>query len=397
MPEGNAVWSPDGDYLAYVQDQPDRREVFVGRTSRGPSSQGAVQRATWFSHDASPAWSPDGNCLAYISHQHTNFDREYLLVQELGGKTDSRTLFATPRKILEGWSIRGPLSWAGGEDVLLGQPVQDFVPVVDDAFLVGPTGPSAGSEAVAPSLLADPFTDLEEIEAPNARLNSQLVDSYRSLRDEVKRVTGLDFLAELSDMWRGIDAVVDGNNHSAYASWHKAGRAFDTLFDFRNNAGLPLMEVVRENIGGETYWRIFLKAARQDGSLGMPLKVHPWDLSGRARRQHPKDGGTWKPIPYGYYVDVSEIIRRGGWERISAIDRREFSWRWHFLAIEYWHHQRRDGLTWYQAMQQVYPLERLEELFDWQLLERQGEEPYSLFNNGVPRPVTGAVWRDIRP
>ena len=131
--------------------------------------------------------------------------------------------------------------------------------------------------------------------------------------------------------------------------------------------------------------------------MGMPLKVHPWDLSGSARRKHPKDGGTWKPIPYGYYVDVTRIIRHGGWERISAVDRREFSWRWHFLAIEYWHHQWRDALSWYEAMEGVYPSQRVTSLYTWKDLVRQGEKPYNLLINGVPIPSTATEWWDIHP
>ena len=131
--------------------------------------------------------------------------------------------------------------------------------------------------------------------------------------------------------------------------------------------------------------------------MGMPMKVHPWDLSGQARRRYPKDGGTFKSIPYGYYVDLSRIIRGGGWERIMAIDRKDFSWRWHFFGIEYWHHQRRDGMTWYEAMQEVYPSERVKSLYNWQTLIEQGEQPYTLFWGGIPIPVTEAKWLDIKP
>ena len=394
MPEGNASWSHDGQFLAFVQDQPDRREIYLGRVSETTATGGRLWRLTWFSHADAPVWSPTDDYIAYISHQHTDQDMEYLLLQAVHGlreEADTKSLFSQPVVVLSDWEITGPLSWTAS-DSPFGEVVTDFVPVVEQAFSPGLVGATAKSgSGVASS--SDHFEDLLDVEAPNARLNSKLVEPFQRVREDVKSQAGYDFLAELSDMWRGADARNEG---SAYLSWHKAGRAFDTLFDYRDESNRPLLEVVREDIAGETFWRVFLKAALQDGSMGMPLKSHPWDLSGRARRKHPDDGGTWKPIPYGYYVDLSEIIRHGGWERISAVNRDDFSWKWHFLGIEYWHHQWRDGLTWYQAMESVYTLERLIDLYDWNELVRKRENPYYLFNNGIPIPATANEWRDLQ-
>ncbi len=42
------------------------------------------------------------------------------------------------------------------------------------------------------------------------------------------------------------------------------------------NAGW--MVAVREDFGAQTYWRLYLRAQLQDGSLGEPLHSQPWDL-----------------------------------------------------------------------------------------------------------------------
>ena len=87
---------------------------------------------------------------------------------------------------------------------------------------------------------------------------------------------GYDFFLQLSDVTRDVATYTET---SQYASWHKSGRAFDTLFD------LPAqqMRIVRENVGGETYWRIMLRCQDQSGRCGRPLTARPWNYSANAR------------------------------------------------------------------------------------------------------------------
>ncbi len=59
--------------------------------------------------------------------------------------------------------------------------------------------------------------------------------------------------------------IPDGHSHSTPAAY-QAG----------------WVEVVREDFGGETYWRVFVRASRQDGSLGEPLRTRPWTFEARS-------------------------------------------------------------------------------------------------------------------
>jgi TolB protein len=381
-PEGNAIWSPDGQFLCFVQDEVERREIYLGPARRALAEGETLYRLTWQGRDDAATWSPDGRQLAYIYHDHVgNLDAEHLMVQRFGDVVTSTVDLPLVTSILDGWEITGPLSWTA-TDSPLGQPVAaDMVPTPTPEPEVTPdVNQTYGG-----------FVDLSDLTAPNARLHPALLKSFESIRQHIRQATGYDFLSELSDMWRGLDAR---NDTSSFMTWHKAGRAFDELFDYNGPSGL---EVVREDIAGETYWRVFLKAAAQDGTMGQPLKVAPWNTTGPARRKYLNDGGTWKPIPYGYYVDITELARHDGWERISGIDREDFNWRWNFLAMEYWHIQQRDDLTWYQAMEQVYSEDALQELFNWRALVRLGEKPYSVYTNGIPVPPDQAQWKDVRP
>ena len=127
--------------------------------------------------------------------------------------------------------------------------------------------------------------------------------------------------------------------------------------------------------------------------MGEPLKDAPWDLSYRARWVVGKgDGGLHKPVPSGFYVDLTELARAYGWQRISSHDEEEFDWKSNKLATEFWHFQKTDGMTWYQAMSQVYSDSELKSLADWNARERAGSDPYLLFIKGIPTPAKAWRW-----
>jgi len=82
---------------------------------------------------------------------------------------------------------------------------------------------------------------------------------------------------------------------------------------------------VREDIGGVTYWRVYIKAKVQDGTLGEPLRAIPWDLTARSKGGlAAAQGGELKSeAPAGYYVDFTTLAADYGWERRNALS----NWR----------------------------------------------------------------------
>ena len=135
-------------------------------------------------------------------------------------------------------------------------------------------------------------------------------------------------------------------------SWNKAGRAFD--FYYREALAFePRVEVVREIVGTETYWRIFIKAAAQDGSQGEPLRALSWDFQARygdEPRFYDEGGKIKDGIPPGYYVDFTALAADYGWQRVPA----GANWRAYFPAINFWHFESRQELTWEEAMLELY-------------------------------------------
>jgi TolB protein len=202
------------------------------------------------------------------------------------------------------------------------------------------------------------------------------------MRQRVIDETGHDFFVHLSDAWR---AVSFDSNGSSYTSWHKAGRAIDTLMDYLSpDRRQRWLEVALEPAAGDVYWRLYLRCEQQDGSQGMPLKVRPWDVTAIARAN--LRGGRFKPAPEGYYVDLTALMAEYGWLRIAAHDAPDFDWHTNFVALEYWHFQKTDDLPWYEAMLELFPQSVVELHHSWEVQQLKGTPLWLAWAKGVPLP-----------
>jgi TolB protein len=245
---------------------------------------------------------------------------------------------------------------------------------------------------------------IDDLDTGTPWLADTVNDSFLAWRNRLQAEVGYDFLGTLSDAARDVGSYSDT---SQYASWHKSGRAVDTLFDYHLGGQLA-HEIVKEDYSGETYWRIYLRCTDQSGGCGRPVTVTPWNYSSRARTEvAPEQGGILKSAPpSGYYVDMTALAREYGWERISSHDDEEYSWTWHFLAFEYWHYQKKlangnkvsansSASNWYQAMLDIYPPETLERFFNWQKMRSLDEDPHLIALKGVPLPLEVKPWWDL--
>jgi len=117
------------------------------------------------------------------------------------------------------------------------------------------------------------------------------------------------------------------------------------------------MVITREDFTGQTYWRVYLKARYQDGSMGMPLEEQPWDLNARFAGdiQAYEQGGQPRQAPPGYWIDLTELAGRYSWHRLPAWN----NWRAFYPAIRFNQFVITDGLEWHQAMAELYPPEAL--------------------------------------
>lgn len=399
-----AAWSPDGKRIAFVSNREACAET-VESTLEEPPLQGAVdsgncqrrgvfvadfagsnpataalsnvKQLTFFGRDLAPAWSPDGSSIVFVSTRATR--NPLFVVPSAGGLAqvlDDDTVWISSAVWAE-----GPLPKIG------------TAPVTQKPLYVEKPVPSNPSEGTVYD-----FVNMKDVYlAPSYGIVSSAVsESFRALRQRVISESGIDFLDTLSDMTRFISYVCD--NTCDTLSWHKSGRAVDTLLT-KPVQGREAMVLVREDTNAEVYWRIYLRAAKQDGSQGEPLTAAPWNISVNARANlAPGMGGIETDVEYGYFVDLSDLARKYGWNRISSHDDTEFDWRNNREALEYWHFQKEDGLNWWQAMQEVYAPKQMSDTFDWNsIVEDLGRAPSRTYLKDIPPAPDAWNWFALVP
>jgi TolB protein len=396
-------WSPDGSSIAFTSWRDDQQDVYLIDLDSDLEPEPAVVNLTNNpAPDYDPAWSPDGRRIAFVSERE---EFNGLLVADL---VSGALIPAGPagRSVSEpSWAPTGGLlatgAWlAGGQRFSNRQGVLITTPgVIGATFLVGSShsyaDPSWNPRALQPQTPGDrtdigrpivatapatPAAPVERVEGFTALagvrsggrnvLASDVYPSFVALRKAVISESGHDFLAHLSEAARPVDFHV---NTASYTSWHKAGRAFDTLFNYAAG-GRTVLYISPETQGGRLFWRLYLRASNQDGSQGAPLTAPIFNPSAR----------TLLPPPSGYFVDFTQLAASHGWRRIAAQERDTFNWRSELLALEYWHFERRDGLSWYAAMALVYDDSTLERLFNVETMIELGVRTGGIGNLGLP-------------
>ncbi len=126
--------------------------------------------------------------------------------------------------------------------------------------------------------------------------------------------------------------------------------------------------------------------------MGEPLTEAPWifwfNLDPAQEAEAFAAGGKKDEIPAGYYVDLTRLAYRYGWHRIASYEEADFDWHSDSVGREFWHYQRADGLTWWQAMRDIYPLETVEQFYEWSVCTDQlGMDPTWLHAKGIPTPT----------
>ncbi len=135
-----------------------------------------------------------------------------------------------------------------------------------------------------------------------------------------------------------------------------------------------MLYISPERQGGHLFWRLYLRAARQDGSRGQPITLPVFNPGNR----------TLSAPPNGYFVDFTGLTAAHGWRRIAAQERENFDWRSELLAQEYWHFERRDGLSWYGAISLIYDDKTISRLFNVEALKAAGVREQSIPRLGLP-------------
>jgi TolB protein len=386
------AWSPDGRHIAFVSYREGSKDIFLYPLDAGSEDAVVNLTQTPDQDEDAPSWSPDGNRLAFSVGRRgeetiyvTTFDWRSKFLDEAQTQLfnpgthpdwspDGSSLIFEYQRAGQAYLIADSVGgWGEGQEVFQGQvqardpswsaPRADPQGVAEQRKSAPLVAAALYIEEILPSSGEGPphrIVGLRDVNGGNDRefLSDRVDDSFQALRQRVLKETDTDYLATIGDSMRRITAEPPPGQSPR--SWHKAGRAFDL------NQGLyerddQLVELVREDIGFRTYWRVYVRAARQDGSLGEPLRQAPWDL--KARRVgglSAREGGELATqVPPGYYVDLSTLASDYGWARVPANNR----WRYQWADINWWQFQKTQGLSWWEAMLELYRPDQVEAVF----------------------------------
>jgi TolB protein len=325
------AWSPDGNFLAWAAQSQD-----IGRSGIYLWDARQTLPARWIGDGNAPAWHPAGDRLiTTVPAPNTSFIITY-------------TLEGVPLQPLK------PFPYQAKNLVWIASPLPTPLPQMyaqAAQFTPAPLWAANGSPLAEGSAGRWSLVQLPDVQAPYPQLHDLVDEAFAALRQRLQWEAGWDALASLENAYVPITSNLDpGFNED----WLYTGRAF-AINSLMTNAGW--MVAVREDFGAQTYWRLYIRAQVQDGTLGLPLHDPPWDLRARYNLdpQAYEQGGTYTEVPPGYWVDVTSLAAQYGWERVPALP----NWRTFYRGARFTEFVLSGGLDWYSAMLQLYPPEVL--------------------------------------
>lgn len=376
-PDFSPAWSPDGRHIAFVSLRDGNADVYVFSLDN-PSDESAVNlTASPTRQEDRPSWSPDGNLLAFSALDE---GAEKVFVKSADDPQAEAQVLERGRA--PSWSPNGaglvfavdsfdstqlivtPFTETGIATLVLQVLPGSTRPTWTSAPLPASLVNSGGLPLGVPQALfveqenapdADGLFKLDtllSVTAPSAYLNERVNDSFNALREQTLSTVGWDFLGELEDAFWAIDRLPQPGEERR--NWYMTGRQFGVN---RNLVvGFPSrMEIVREDIDINTYWRVYARVAdeAQSGQLGEPLRQIPWDLASRNLgdvEAYDQGGRLKSDVPSGYYVDFTQLAADYGWQRAPA----GTDWRANINSVNYWLFRKPGDLNWYQAMRELY-------------------------------------------
>lgn len=350
-PDNHPAWSPDGNYLAWSSFVDGVQNIVVSNRTLPQDPPRTIGGGSW------PVWDALGKNLATILESP---NQTYL-----GGYLFESSQMALPMIHLDNPALG--ITWMNSD---LPQPLPE---TFEKAALVTPVASwrqSESSESITGD--RDKVVYLSDVSAPYPEIHDSVDEAFYALKSEITRKAGWDFLSALENAFVPLTSPL---YPGMLDDWLYTGRAvaFNTA---SVNAGWTL--VVREDFGAQTYWRVFLRSRFQDGSQGAPLHRLAWDFYARNNgdpRAYEQGGQVIETVPQGYWIDFTQIARVYGWERLPSLS----SWRIALPSAKFNEYVLKDGLSWYNAMLELYPAEAV--------VTQTPLPPPSLTPTPTPRPT----------
>lgn len=375
------VWAPDGRHVAFISSRgSESDDVWLANLDVTGEDRYQNLSNTPFASENHPVWNYDGSQLLWASISQTvGFSGLYIweandptrTAHWIGdgswgawNETAEQIVAITSgpnQQYISAYDVRGNL-------LLSSTPLHGRVRGLAWGFAKMPNPfPNLFNQAAAitPASLWSPViipgaevpnqrfyvVPLVDVQAPFPQLHDLIDDSFNALRTRMILDAGWDVLASIENAFVPLTTELEPGLEE---DWLYTGRAF-AINTLMTDAGW--LVALREDIGAQTYWRIYVRANIQDGSLGEPIHNAPWNLSARYEldpRTY-EQGGKYAPVPAGYWVDITALAAAYNWERLPALP----NWRTYYAGSRFTEFALTNGLTWYSAMQELYPPEAL--------------------------------------
>ncbi len=365
------AWDPGGRRIAFVSDRSGSPDIYLADLDK-PTDRFSNLTNTPHIDELDPAFNSDGTQIAFsvqidgiygIQRIQAEADAAHSAPQWVGQGSDpvwsgsGRSISGILRTPYAAHIVTYPLeqSLPPGSGALSGRITElDWSPQI-----LLPLGayPTENSEPLFEPVQDEPrslgerlgLVPLAEVTPSGLRLSDAADEAFDALRLRVLDESGWDFLSNLQRAFVGINEPLPPGY--AYNDWLYTGRAF-SISQAAVQAGW--VEVVLEEFGLESYWRVYVRASVQDGSLGEPLRSAPWDFTSRYigdPTAYDAGGGPKPSIPDGYYVDFTALAADYGFQRLPALP----NWRSFYPGARFDEFALRDGLDWVSAMKELYP------------------------------------------
>jgi TolB protein len=363
------AWDPGGRRIAFVSDREGELDIFIADLDR-PTDRFANLTNSPKLAEGGPVFSPDGAAIAYgVQIQGVNGIQQLALntqdpvPQWIGQGSEPAWI---PGRVAISGILRTPYT-----DHIVTYPLEEVFPSASGALtgriselhwsplivLPATEQEEAGGTPLFEVVFDEPRAEgerlalvpLQGIQPGGLMLSDAVDEAFEALRTRVAVEVGWDFLGSLEHAFVGInDPLPPGY---AYNDWLYTGRAFASA-QAAVQAGW--VEVVREDFGLETYWRVFVRTYAQDGSMGRPLRSRPWDFNARFSGNPPAydaGGAAKEQMPVGYYVDFTALAADYGFERLAGLT----NWRSFYPGARFDEFAFRESLDWVSAMEELYP------------------------------------------
>ncbi len=375
------AWSPNGRQIAFVSNRNSNADIWIASLDSAIETDRYLNLSnTDRASESHPVWSADGNKLIWATASQE--------MQDTGiYQWDATQPTLAARRVTEGnWAV-----WNQSADllaILLNEANEEYLSAhtITGELMISPEKlpghvrgfawlnielpsplPQGYQQAAifTPPVLWQPavlsqsdvpqqrwyVVSLPDVQAPYPQLHDLVDESFNALRQRVVKEAAWDALTSLENAFVPLTTMLDPGFSE---DWLYTGRAF-ALNSLMTNAGWMVAE--REDIGTQTYWRLYIRAMSQDGSHGEPMHNPPWDLSARYSLDTAayESGGVYAPIPSGYWVDVTSLAQAYQWERLPSLS----NWRNYYRGTRFTEFVLTTNLSWYQAMLELYPAEVL--------------------------------------